>query len=91
MVEGEIDGGQLGHPPGGASLRHAKVERTATRNRNADRGQLRVHQLAEQEQGGIRLVEMLGVVNHQDERLDQKPWEVREHLAGRRHRIDLLR
>ena len=72
----------------GLATRRSSGRRVATATRSDPL--LGPEQLAEQAQRLLRAVEVLGVVDHQHERLDQEPRQLGDQLARRGERVELL-
>ena len=72
-VEREVRGRQLGQPSGRSHLRHLERERSPARHRHVEERQLRPEQLTDDPERVAGAVELLGVIDHQHERLDQQP------------------
>ena len=87
-VEGEIGGGQVGDRSGDPGLRDAEAERAPARHRDAQRRRRRPDQLRQNLERVGGAVEVLGVVDHHHQRLDQQPRQLADQLTRCRQRVD---
>jgi hypothetical protein len=87
-AEGELGGRHLGQPAGGGQPRRAQPQRAPRGERHAQ-----ASNVGGEQHGGDLLgpVEMLGVVDHEREGIDEEPGELDLEVAHRLRHVDDLR